>query len=211
MKNSATTSVRGQASVNLRPDFGTYHCSTSRESEKTRGRARVLFTKAFDRLPFSRNDKIAILDIGCGLGFLSFVCAEYYPHSMITGFDTFEHPSLKSSSLTRAKNNAKVMGLSKRIRFQKGDIFRADYKKVRFNLFVSNLVFHNLDEKRLEAYERLARWATPESYIVLGDLFFDYGADIKKLRSLFGRVQKRPGSMLDRKYMMLVLSEPKRP
>ncbi len=170
---------------------------------------KVLFTKAFSDLPFSKDDELKILDIGCGLGFLSCVCAEYYPNSTITGFDTFEDASLKNSSLTKAKRNAKILGYSERITFQKKDFFRSDYGKGKFDLFVSNLVFHNFGRKRLDAYERLGRWATSKSYVLLGDLFVGYRTDSMRLKSLFNNVQQRPGSMLHRTYRLLVLSEPK--
>jgi hypothetical protein len=75
---------------------------------------------------------------------------------------------------------------------------------------VSNLVFHNFCRKRFDAYERLRHWATPESYIVLGDLFFNYKKDSKLLTSLFGSIQEKPGSMIDGVYKMLVLSELKK-
>jgi hypothetical protein len=102
----------------------------------------------------------------------------------------------------------KILGFSERIRFQKGDIFRSDYSKRKFDLFVSNLVFHNFGRKRFNAYERLAQWAIPKSYIALGDLFFDYKKDSKLLTTLFGSVQVRPGPIIDRAYK--VLSEPSR-
>jgi len=170
---------------------------------------KVLFTEAFNDLPFSKDDDLKILDIGCGLGFLSCVCAEYYPNAMVLGFDTFEHASLKNSSIAKAKSNAKVMGFSDRVRFQKRDFFRSDYRKGRFDLFVSNLVFENLGKRRLDAYERLARWATLRSYMVLGELFFDYETDSKRLEKLFGNIQERPSS-IHRSYRLLVLSKPKR-
>ena len=115
---------------------------------------------------------LKILDVGCGLGFLSCVCAEYYPKARITGFDTFKHASLKESSLAKTNNNAKTLGFSERIRFQKGDVFSSDYSKGKYDLFVSNLVFHNLARKRINAYEILAHWMMPRSYLVLGDHFF---------------------------------------
>jgi ribosomal protein L11 methylase PrmA len=195
------------------PDFGTYHHTTTRGSQKARARFNVLFTEAFRDLPFSREDRLKILDIGCGLGFLSCTCAEYYRHAMITGFDTFEHASLKNSSLAKARNNVKILGFSERVQFQQRDFFRSDYTKAKFDLFVSNLVFENFGKKRLEAYGRLAKWATSKSYGVLSEIFFDYETDIKRLTSLFGSVRERPGSMVRGRrwvYKMLVLSEPKK-
>jgi 2-polyprenyl-3-methyl-5-hydroxy-6-metoxy-1,4-benzoquinol methylase len=76
------------------PDFGIYHHSTSVASKKTRTIVKAMFTDAFASLPLGRDDESRILDVGCGLGFLSCVCAEFY-NARITGIDTFEHVSLK--------------------------------------------------------------------------------------------------------------------
>jgi 2-polyprenyl-3-methyl-5-hydroxy-6-metoxy-1,4-benzoquinol methylase len=202
--------AKASVNRNQRLHFGTYHHTTPRNSEKTRQNVKVLFKEAFSDLPFSRDDELRILDIGCGLGFLSCFCAEHYPNAKITGFDRFEHVSLKNSSLAKAKNNAKVLGFSERIRFQKIDFFESDFSKEKFDLFVSNLVFHNFGKARLEAYDRLARWATPVAHIVLGDMFFDYKADSKRLTNLFGGVQERPGPMIHKAYKIVVLSKPKK-
>lgn len=210
MKSIATAKMRGQASNNQQPDFGTYHHSTPRASQKRRKNVKILFTRVFRNLPFARDDSLKILDVGCGLGFLSCVCAEYYPKAWIIGFDTFKHASLKESSLAKTNNNAKILGFSKRIKFQKGDVFSSDYSKGNFDLFVSNLVLHNLGRKRINAYERLAHWMTPKSYLVLGDLFFDYKTDFRRLTSLFGNVQKIHCFNIGRQYKMLVLSDPKK-
>jgi 2-polyprenyl-3-methyl-5-hydroxy-6-metoxy-1,4-benzoquinol methylase len=56
------------------PYFGTYHHSTSTASKKTRAVVKAMFTDAFASLPFGRDDELRILDVGCGLGFLSCVC-----------------------------------------------------------------------------------------------------------------------------------------
>ena len=191
-------------------DFGTYHHSTHRGSEKIREKVKILFTEVFGDMPFARDDKLKILDIGCGLGFLSCVCAEYYPKANVTGIDTFEHESLKGSSLTKAKHNAKLLEFSERIRFQKGDVFTSDYSKAKFSLFVSNLVFHNFGRKRFVAYQRLAQWMMPKSYIVLGDVFFDYKTDCRRLASLFRNVEERHSSAIGGRYKLLVMSEPKK-
>ena len=202
--------MRIQARKNQQPDFGTYHHSTPRSSEKTREKVKIVFTKVFGDLPFSRDDRLKILDVGCGLGFLSCVCAEYYQNAKVTGFDTFEHGSLKDSSLAKAKNNAKILGFQERVRFQKGDLFSSDYSKGKFDLFVSSLVFHNLGRKRFDAYERLAYWIMSKSYIVLGDLFFDYKLDLRRLAGLFDTVEKKPSFNICRQYKLLILSEQKK-
>jgi ribosomal protein L11 methylase PrmA len=210
LKSIATAKMRGQASNNRQPDFGTYHHSTPRTSQKIREKAKILFTRVFRNLPFARDDRLKILDVGCGLGFLSCVCAEYYPKARIIGFDTFKHASIKESSLSKTNNNAKILGFSERIKFQRGDVFSSDYSKGNFDLFVSNLVFHNLGRQRINAYERLAHWMTSKSYLVLGELFFDYKTDFKQFTSLFGNVQKIHCFNIGRQYKMLVLSEPKK-
>jgi ribosomal protein L11 methylase PrmA len=210
LKSIPTAKIRGQASNYHQPDFGTYHHSTPRASQKIREKVKILFTRVFRNLPFAWDDSLKILDVGCGLGFLSCVCAEYYPKARIIGFDTFKHASLKESSLAKTNNNAKIRGFSERIKFQKGDVFSSDYSKGNFDLFVSNLVLHNLGRKRINAYERLAHWMTPKSYLVLGDLFFDYKTDFRRLTSLFGKVQKIHCFNIGRQYKMLVLSDPKK-
>jgi len=192
------------------PDFGKYHHSTPAESAEIRNEARALFMKAFDQLPFSRDEKLTILDVGCGLGFLSCVCAEFYPNATVVGFDTFEHESLEGSSLERARNNAKILGCLNRIKFRRGDIFRSDYSKDEFGLIVSNLVFHNLGRKRFEAYDRLAGWTKPGSYSVIGDFFFDHKADLERLSNLFASVEEKPNPFVELGYRMLVLSSPLR-
>jgi 2-polyprenyl-3-methyl-5-hydroxy-6-metoxy-1,4-benzoquinol methylase len=60
------------------PDFGTYHHSTSVASKKVRVVVKAMFTDAFASLPLGRDDELRILDVGCGLGFLSCVSAESY-------------------------------------------------------------------------------------------------------------------------------------
>lgn len=210
MKSIPTAKIRGRASNSQQPDFGTYHHSTPRASQKIRQKVKMLFTKVFSDLPFAYDDSLKILDVGCGLGFLSCVCAEYYPKARITGFDTFKHASLKESSLAKTNNNAKTLGFSERIRFQKGDVCSSDYSKGNYDLFVSNLVFHNLARKRINAYEILAHWMMPRSYLVLGDLFFDYKTDFRRLTSHFGNVEKINCFNIGRQYKMLVLSDPKK-
>jgi 2-polyprenyl-3-methyl-5-hydroxy-6-metoxy-1,4-benzoquinol methylase len=80
------------------PDFGTYHHSTSVASKEVRIVVKAMFTDAFASLPLGRDDELRILDVGCGLGFLSCASAEFYKNARVTGIDRFEHVSVKRSS-----------------------------------------------------------------------------------------------------------------
>ena len=133
------------------PDFGTYHHSTSVASKKVRTVVKAMFIDAFASIPLGRDDKLRILDVGCGLGFLSCVSAEFYKKARITGIDTFEHVSLKRSSFEGAKENVKILGFSGRIDFKKGDVFRFTPTE-KFDIIVSNLVFHNFGKKRFPPF-----------------------------------------------------------
>lgn len=193
-----------EKTLRMKTDFGVYHHTSQTASKEIREVVKIMFTNAFASLPFSSDDKLKILDVGCGLGFLSCVSAEFYKNARITGIDTFKHASLKDSSLEKAKENAKILGFADRIDFEKSDVLTFA-PTGEFDLIVSNLVFHNLGERRFDAYERLARWA--KSYVILGDLFFDYETDLKSLSKLFANVKERPSLTMNGQYKILEISK----
>ena len=206
MKGSG--SLHRTRGVERKPDFGTYHHSTPKRSETTRAVVEQAFLEAFDMLPFSGDQEIDIMDLGCGLGFLSSVCAKFYRRARVTGIDTFEHASLKGSSLEKANENARILGISDRVHFERGDLLSSDYRDMEFDLFVSNLVFHNLGRKRFRAYDRLLSWMSPNSYALLGDAFREGKGDLNHLASIFS-IEKEiePKEISWAPYKILVLSK----
>ena len=150
---------------------------------------KAMFTEAFASLQFRRDDELKILDVGCGLGFLSCVSAEFYQTARITGIDTFEHASLKRSSLEKAKENSKILGFSDRIDFKKCDVFRFTPAE-KFNIIVSNLVFHNFGKMRFKAYSLLSSWTQAGFFVIMGDLFFSPKTDMVQLEKAF-RILRR--------------------
>ena len=153
-----------------------------------------------------RDDELRILDVGCGLGFLSFVTAEFYKNARITGIDTFKHASLKRSSLDKAKENARILGFSDRIDFKKGDVFRFRPTE-KFDIIVSNLVFHNFGKMRFKAYSRLSSWVQAGSFVVMGELFFSPKVDIAQLTKVFRILREiKPKSDFGQ-YALLVMSK----
>jgi SAM-dependent methyltransferase len=207
--SSLRPSRRGEEKTK-EPDFGTYHHSTSAASKKTRAVVKAMFIDAFASLLFRRDDELRILDVGCGLGFLSCVSAEFYKNARITGIDTFKHSSLKRSSLERAKENVRILGFSDRIDFKKGDVFR--FRPIeKFDIIVSNLVFHNFGKMRFKAYSRLSLWAQAGSFVVMGDLFFSHTTDIAQLLKTF-RILKEIRSSKSgfEQYALLMMSKDSR-
>jgi len=190
-----------------KPDFGTYHHSTPERSKRSRALVAQGFLEAFDMLPFSTGQEVDILDLGCGLGFLSCVCAKFYRRARVTGIDTFEHASLKDSSLEKANENARIMGLSDRVHFERGDILASDYGDRGFDLFVSNLVFHNLGRRRFGAYSRLLSWMAPNSHALLGDAFREGKGDVKRFSNIFRIEKEIDPKMSWAPYKILVLSK----
>jgi 2-polyprenyl-3-methyl-5-hydroxy-6-metoxy-1,4-benzoquinol methylase len=188
------------------PDFGTYHYTTRPASRKIRAVVKGMFTDAFASLPFSRDDELKILDVGCGLGFLSCVTAEFYQNSRITGIDTFKHSSLKGSSLKRTKENARILGFSDRIDFKNGDIFTFTPTE-RSDIIVSNLVFHNLGKMRFEAYSRLWSWMQSDCFVVMGDFFFSPEADLAQLSRKFRILREATPESDFRGFTLLVMSK----
>ena len=165
------------------------------------------FHNAFVSLPFGKEDNLRILDVGCGLGFLSCVSADFYNNAQITGIDTFEHASLKRSSLKRAKENARILGFLDRIDFKRGDVFSFTPAE-KFDIIISNLVFHNFGKMRFEAYSRLSSWAQAGSFVVMGELFFSPKTDIAHLTKAFRILREiRPKRRGFGQYALLVMSK----
>ena len=202
---SLTVSRRGEKTKE--PHFGTYHHSTTSASKKTRAVVKTMFTNVFASLPFGRDDELRILDVGCGLGFLSCVSAEFYRNAQITGIDTFRHSRLKRSSLERAKENARILDFSERIDFKRSDVFK--FKPIeKFDIIVSNLVFHNIGKTRFKAYSHLSSWTQSGSFIVMGDLFFSRLTDITELTKAFSIVREIKSSNSGfEQYALLVMSK----
>jgi cyclopropane fatty-acyl-phospholipid synthase-like methyltransferase len=188
------------------PDFGTYHHSTSEDSRMIRTMVKTMFAEAFTSLPFRKDDELKILDVGCGLGFLSCISAEFYKKAHITGIDTFEDNSLRDSSLEKATENARVLGFSERIEFEKGDVLTFTPKE-SFDIFLSNLVFHNLGRRRFKAYSRLSSWARAGSFVLMGDLFFSPKADLTRLSEEFRILKEIKPKTGFEVYILLVMSK----
>jgi cyclopropane fatty-acyl-phospholipid synthase-like methyltransferase len=151
-------------------DFGTYHHSTPEESKRIRETAEKAFSKLMRPL-YPSGTRLRILDAGCGLGFLTYVAAECFPSATITGVDLFSHSSVSELSIDKAVKNMQSLGIDSRTSFLKHDLTKPMKSDVRYDLALSNLVFHNMGKKRFAAYGTVFDALKRRGYFVIGDLF----------------------------------------
>jgi ubiquinone/menaquinone biosynthesis C-methylase UbiE len=82
------------------------------------------------------------LDIGCGNGPLTIRLAQKYPEARVTGIDYWEKNWDYSKSV--CEQNARVEGVGERVVFQKASASALPFEDGKFDLAVSNLVFHEV-------------------------------------------------------------------
>lgn len=162
----------------MKIDFGTYHHTTAKESDAIRKKAGTAFSKLLRPL-YPSGAAVEILDAGCGLGFLMYVAAKCFPKARITGVDVFRRGSLTEISMDKAASNMVSLGIGNRTAFMKHDLTKPMKADGRYDLAVSNLVFHNLGKKRFKAYAAVFDALKPGGFFVIGDLFPHDKADTR--------------------------------
>jgi cyclopropane fatty-acyl-phospholipid synthase-like methyltransferase len=170
-------------------DFGTYHHSTPQESDEIRNRAERAFLKLLKPL-YPADSSLQILDAGCGLGFLMWVAAKCFPKAHITGIDLFKHESLSEMSMDRAAKNMKSLGIDSRTSFLKHDLTEPIALDTPYDLVLSNLVFHNMGKKRLNAYATVFDALQSGGFFVIGDVFPHDKTDLDYFRKCSTLIQE---------------------
>ena len=128
------------------------------------------------------NGKGKILDIGCGSGFLTIALSKKYRQANTVGLDYW------GDSWDFCKNqcetNARISGLTNNIEFIKGSASRLPFDDDSFDLVVSNMTFHEINDSKskilpiLEAIRVLKKG----SMFAFQDLFM--------LKSYFGTIDE---------------------
>ncbi len=94
-----------------------------------------------------RNPKSEILDVGTGSGVIALSLAKQFPEAEVHAVDISE------DALALARENANWLGLSDRIRFQKGNLLEG--LDERFDLIVANLPYISMQDRHLLSREVL--------------------------------------------------------
>jgi ubiquinone/menaquinone biosynthesis C-methylase UbiE len=84
------------------------------------------------------------LDIGCGNAPLSIKLAQKYPKAHVVGIDYWG--SRWEYSKSKCERNAKIVGVSDRVVFQKASASSLPFNDEYFEVVVSNLVFHEVGD-----------------------------------------------------------------
>lgn len=90
-----------------------------------------------EALPFSRNDRPRIVDLGCGTGNLTSKILAAYPKASITCMDMAE----KMLAMARAK-----LGAQRSVSFRQGDIRKFDFSGP-YDAVLSSMVLHHIERK----------------------------------------------------------------
>lgn len=156
--------------MNEKPDFGVYHHSSEKASNEARDHISPMFVEAFKRTGIPEDKNIEILDAGCGLGFLCWVAASYFPNARITGVDTFTDGSLKNSSIEQAYSNMRILGINNRVDFLNRNLLDPLGQDNRYDLAVSSLVLHNIGKRAGTALKNIHTSLKSDGYFLNGDI-----------------------------------------
>lgn len=106
------------------------------------------------------NPKVQVLDLGCGIGWISFKFAENGFH--VVGIDGSE------TAITQAKKSANKKNLDGLLKFRVGDALNLPSDLDKFDALVDRGLFHHiLPENRDLYFENIKKVLKPDAYVYL--------------------------------------------
>lgn len=136
--------------------------------ERFMGRwSRLLAAQFAQFVTIGRQD--SVLDVGCGIGSLSFAIADAFPSARVTGVDP--SPAFVSRAQSRVSND--------RIQFMLGDAQALQFADATFDKTLSQLVLNFVPERE-KALDEMIRVTRPGG--VVAAAVWDYGDGMRMLR-----------------------------
>jgi arsenite methyltransferase len=121
-----------------------------------------------------------VLDVGCGRGLLLIAAAKRLGSAKAgtkgggkaTGIDIWSDQDLSGNSADAVKQNAKIEGVSDRVRIETGDARKLVYPDANYDVVVSSLAIHNIPEKedRQQAIREMWRVLKPGGKLLIFDI-----------------------------------------
>jgi arsenite methyltransferase len=131
-----------------------------------------------DSLALQGDEKL--LDVGCGRGLLLIGAAKRLGSAKAgakgggkaTGIDIWSDQDLSGNSADATKQNAKIEGVSDRVRIETGDARKLVYPDANYDVVVSSLAIHNIPEKeeRQQAIAEMWRVLKPGGKLLIFDI-----------------------------------------
>jgi SAM-dependent methyltransferase len=129
------------------------------------------------------------LDIGCGNGPLTIKLARCFPEAEIVGMDYWGKNW--DYSMKVCEQNTRLAGVEKRVSFRQGSASHLPFEDASFDLVVSNLVFHEVQDvtDKRDSIREALRVLRPGGVFVFQDLFLlkpYYGTPEELVRTVRG-------------------------
>lgn len=134
----------------------------------TRGKLRA-WDRLLDDLDLTGQE--SALDLGCGRGAVAIAVAGRLPGGTVVGIDLWRSKDQTGNRPLAAERNARVAGVSARVRFDTGDMTNLPYEDEAFDLVTSALAIHNIPtaEGRKTAMREALRVLRPGGRMVVVD------------------------------------------
>jgi arsenite methyltransferase len=139
--------------------------------------------RLLDLIQFRGDEKV--LDVGCGRGLMAIGAAKRLKSGKATGIDVWSPTDLSGNSADACKQNAKIEGVSDRVRIENGDARHLVYPANHYDVVMSTLAIHNLPEMadREQAVREMWRVLKPGGRVLIYDILHA-GEYAKILRGL---------------------------
>ena len=118
-----------------------------------------------------------VLDLGCGRGAVLAMAAKLVPRGHVTGVDLWRTEDQSGNSPEVTEANLRAEGVLERCDVRTGDMLALPFDDASFDLVVSSLAIHNIDERnlrnhdrRLRAVSEAARVLRPGGRLAIADL-----------------------------------------
>jgi SAM-dependent methyltransferase len=114
-----------------------------------------------------------VLDVGCGRGLLLIGAAKKLTGGgKSTGVDIWSDEDLSKNSADATRANARTESVADRIRVDDGDARKLAYANESFDVVMSSLAIHNIDEhdERAQAVAEMARVLKPGGRLAVFDI-----------------------------------------
>lgn len=131
----------------------------------------ALRDRLLDQIQFKGDERV--LDVGCGRGLMLIGAAKRLKTGKATGIDVWNPADLSGNSADAAKQNAKIEGVSDRVRIETGDARKLVYPDKHYDVVMSSLAIHNIPDEdgRNQAIGEMWRVLKPGGRLLIYDIF----------------------------------------